>query len=93
MERRLAAILVADVVGYSRLTETDEERTLARLKALRKPDVGVTVAAAFAGVFWTYVYYRYRVLSPLAFSHALLGTTFSYWVYGRDLAEAWAAGL
>ncbi len=35
MERRLAAILVADVVGYSRLTETDEERTLARLKALR----------------------------------------------------------
>lgn len=57
------------------------------------PDVGVTVAAAFAGVFWTYVYYRYRVLSPLAFSHALLGSTFSYWVYGRDLAEAWAAGL
>jgi len=35
MERRLAAILAADVVGYSRLTETDEERTLARLKALR----------------------------------------------------------
>ena len=35
MKRRLAAILAADVVGYSRLTETDEERTLARLKALR----------------------------------------------------------
>jgi adenylate cyclase len=33
--RKIAAILVADVVGYSRLTGTDEERTLARLRALR----------------------------------------------------------
>jgi len=35
MERRLAAILAVDVVGYSRLTEVDEEGTLARLKAVR----------------------------------------------------------
>src|SRR3954467_12180560 len=35
VERRLAAILAADVVGYSRLTERDEDRTLARLKAHR----------------------------------------------------------
>ncbi len=35
MERRLAAILAADVVGYSRLIRADEEGTLARLKALR----------------------------------------------------------
>ncbi|WP_301006817.1 hypothetical protein [Mesorhizobium sp.] len=33
--RRLAAILAADVVGYSRLMETDEAGTLARLKTLR----------------------------------------------------------
>ena len=33
--RKLAAILVADVVGYSRLVGADEERTLARLRALR----------------------------------------------------------
>jgi len=33
--RRLAAILAADVVGYSRLMEADEEGTLERLKALR----------------------------------------------------------
>jgi len=33
--RKIAAILVADVVGYSRLTGADEERTLARLRALR----------------------------------------------------------
>ena len=33
--RRLAAILAADVAGYSRLIEADEEGTLDRLKALR----------------------------------------------------------
>jgi len=33
--RRLAAILAADVAGYSRLIEADEEGTLGRLKALR----------------------------------------------------------
>ena len=33
--RKLAAILVADVVGYSKLAGSDEERTLARLRALR----------------------------------------------------------
>ncbi len=36
VERRLAAILAADVVGYSRLMAADEEGTLARLKALRR---------------------------------------------------------
>jgi len=35
VERRLAAILAADVAGYSRLIEADEEGTLARLQALR----------------------------------------------------------
>ena len=34
-KRRLAAILVADVVGYSRLMASDESGTLARLKAMR----------------------------------------------------------
>jgi TolB-like protein/class 3 adenylate cyclase/cytochrome c-type biogenesis protein CcmH/NrfG len=36
VERRLAAILAADVVGYSRLIEADEAGTLATLKARRK---------------------------------------------------------
>jgi len=38
--RKLAAILAADVVGFSRLTGTDEDRTLARLRTLRpdRPD-------------------------------------------------------
>jgi adenylate cyclase len=35
VERRLAAVLAADVVGYSRLMEVDEAGTLARLKAVR----------------------------------------------------------
>jgi class 3 adenylate cyclase len=40
LERRLAAILAADVVGYSRLVGIDEEGTLAALKALRLPALG-----------------------------------------------------
>jgi len=36
VERRLAAILCADIVGYSRLMEADEEGTLATLKAHRR---------------------------------------------------------
>src|SRR5262245_62756997 len=35
-DRRLAAILAADVAGYSRLMGADEEGTLARLKAHRR---------------------------------------------------------
>ncbi len=36
MERRLAAILAADVVGYSRLMGADEEATLATLNTYRE---------------------------------------------------------
>jgi adenylate cyclase len=42
--RKLAAILAADVVGYSRLTEADEGRTLARLRALRSDLIDPTIA-------------------------------------------------
>jgi adenylate cyclase len=43
--RKLAAILVADVVGYSRLAGADEERTLARLRGLRSDLVEPSIAA------------------------------------------------
>jgi hypothetical protein len=43
--RKLAAILVADVVGYSRLAGTDEERTLARLRGLRSDLIDPAIAA------------------------------------------------
>src|SRR3954449_5593793 len=42
--RKLAAILVADVVGFSRLTGADEDRTLARLRALRSDLIDPTIA-------------------------------------------------
>lgn len=42
--RRLAAVLAADVAGYSRLMGTDEEGTLGRLKAVRKAVVDPTFA-------------------------------------------------
>jgi adenylate cyclase len=42
--RKLAAILAADVVGYSRLTSSDEDRTLARLRALRSDLVDPTIS-------------------------------------------------
>src|SRR5579864_2962435 len=41
---KLAAILVADVVGYSRLAGADEERILARLRALRSDLIDPTIA-------------------------------------------------
>jgi len=42
--RRLAAILAADVAGYSRLMGADEEGTLERLKALRRELVDPKIA-------------------------------------------------
>jgi len=42
--RKLAAILAADVVGYSRLASTDEDRTLARLRALRSDLIDPAIA-------------------------------------------------
>jgi TolB-like protein/class 3 adenylate cyclase len=44
VDRRLAAVLAADVAGYSRLMGIDEEGTLAQLKAVRKALVDPTIA-------------------------------------------------
>jgi adenylate cyclase len=49
--RKLAAILAADVVGFSRLTGADEDRTLARLRALRSDLIDPTVAVHNGRVF------------------------------------------
>jgi adenylate cyclase len=43
--RKLAAILVADAVGYSRLAAADEDRTLARLRGLRSDLIDPAIAA------------------------------------------------
>ncbi len=48
VERKLAAILAADIVGYSRLMGVDEIGTLRALKAVRK-DLVDTAIAAYGG--------------------------------------------
>jgi adenylate cyclase len=50
VERRLAAILSANVAGHSRSIGHDEERTFAGLKKLRKPLFDPTIAA-----HWGYI--------------------------------------
>ena len=44
-QRKIAAILVADVVGYSRLAGADEDRTLSRLRGLRSDLIDPAIAA------------------------------------------------
>ena len=44
VQRRLAAILAADIAGYSRLMEVDEEGTLAALKACRREPLAPKIA-------------------------------------------------
>lgn len=44
VQRRLAAILAADIVGYSRLTGADEEGTIAGLRALRRELIDPSIA-------------------------------------------------
>lgn len=48
--RKLAAILAADVVGYSRLAGADEDRILARLRALRSDLIDPTIAVHYGRV-------------------------------------------
>ncbi len=43
--RKIAAILVSDVVGYSRLAGADEDRTLSRLRGLRSDLIDPAIAA------------------------------------------------
>ena len=52
-ERRLAAILAADIAGYSRLIGADEEGTLSRLKALRRGLIDPKIAEHRGRIFKT----------------------------------------
>jgi adenylate cyclase len=53
VERRLTAILAADVVGYSRLMGVDEEGTLAALKAIRRELVDPRIVEHRGRIFKT----------------------------------------
>ena len=61
--------------------------------AVHITDIGVVLLAVLGGTLWSFLYLRYRRLWPLAVSHAVIGTTFYYWVYGYDLAGRWSAFL
>ena len=49
--RKIAAILAADVVGFSRMASADEDRTLARLRALRVDVIDPIIASQNGRVF------------------------------------------
>ena len=49
--RKIAAILVADIVGYSRLAGADEDRTLSRLRGLRSDLIDPAIAAHHGRIF------------------------------------------
>ena len=53
VQRRLAAILAADVVGYSRLMEADEEGTLARMQKLRADVIDPKISEYGGRIFKT----------------------------------------
>ena len=57
--------------------------------AVHFPRLPVMAVTVVAGVVWARNYCHYRRLLPLAVSHALLGSTLHYWVFGRDLAQIW----
>jgi|HubBroStandDraft_6_1064221.scaffolds.fasta_scaffold2343711_2 class 3 adenylate cyclase len=50
--------LAADVVGYSRLADTDQDRTLARLRSLRRDLIAATMSAR--RVVWSNVWAMQR---------------------------------
>src|ERR1700678_3078996 len=49
--RKIAAILATDVVGFSRMASADEDRTLARFRALRRDLIDPTVADQNGRIF------------------------------------------
>ena len=50
-------------------------------------EAGVTGVTILGGIFWSYSYYRDRYVVPIAVSHAVLASTYYYWICGRDLVQ------
>lgn len=61
--------------------------------AVHFPRAMVMAGTVVAGWVWALDYRRHGQLWPLALSHALLGTTLHYWVFGGDLLSSWLPRL
>lgn len=53
------------------------------------PDTTLAAVTMVAGSVWSYAYLRDRQLLPIVLSHAILGSTFYYFVGARDLYQDW----
>jgi len=53
------------------------------------PDFTLAAVTLVAGSVWSYAYLRDRQLLPIVLSHAILGSTFYYFVGARDLYQDW----
>lgn len=63
--------------------------TAVAFSSVHFPRWPVMVVVLIAGTVWSLIYFRWRTLSPLACSHAVLGPALHYWVFGHDLLERW----
>ncbi len=63
--------------------------TAAAFASVHFPRWPVMAVTLLAGTVWTLTYLRWRQLTPLAVSHAILGAALHYWVFNHDLLETW----
>jgi membrane protease YdiL (CAAX protease family) len=66
--------------------------TAAAFSVVHFPRWPVMAVTLIAGLYWTWLYLRYRNLWVLAASHGVLGAALHYWVFDRDLLASWLAG-
>ncbi len=90
----LAQQFVFEVYLLGRLSYILPPRAAVALMALifsavHYPRFVVMAAVFVAALVWGSLYRRYRVLLPLAASHAILGASLHYWIFGRDLLAQW----
>ena len=57
--------------------------------AVHLPDAAATLLTSVGGAVWSWYYLRDRRLAPIVISHAVLGTTYYYWIRGEDLLLRW----
>ena len=61
--------------------------------AVHLPDVELTALTSVGGAVWSWYYLRDRCLAPIATSHAVLGTTYYYWIRAEDLLLRWLGAI